>query len=251
MKIFRSAFALTLLSCTLLSPVSVSADDALPTFVFSRPQRHSGSGVPDNLDTAIGRGECPQLSALVPTEIPVIEVIPGQWEEMLERTWGLTTVDEPVIWFRVSQPVPGASFNLSIKTRDGTIITAQQKVLSETDTFFSMSLPSGSLAQKETFYSFTGSMEVPCEIVPGSAPQIFPIEISGWIQRIDPPVSVAELETDRDLAITYAAAGLWFDTFDTVVRLHQLDPTDAWVNAALAELMAKLEPVKIPESYSY
>jgi len=245
MKIFRTALALSLISCTIVSAAPIRANEnTLPTFIFARPERQPGSGTPDNLGTAISRGECPQLQAFIPDYSPVV---PAQVRNVPDQSWGLTTSDAPTLWFRIDQPVSGVVFNLSLKTSNDTVIATQQKILSEADRFFSVSLPAQSLSQKDVFYAFTGSMDISCEVVSGGPLETISISDSGWVQRVDVPESLIETEDDKALALAYAEAGLWFDAFDVIARLYQQNPADEWVSAALAELIAKMEAVRSPQ----
>ena len=245
MRSFKSALAIALLFSSTLGAVAVSANALpLPALIFARPQRQAGSGVPYNLGTATGRGECPQLEALVPTETPVVEIMPGQTQEKPTQSWGMTASDTPKIWFRVNQSVPGARFEMVLKSGDDSIVGTFEKTLSATDRLFAMSIPADSLVHKGKFYSFVGSMQVECSEIEGIAPQMQSLSNGGWIQRVDPPAGVTALEDPKELAKAYAEAGLWFDALNIIVELHQMDPTDAWVNAALAELNEKMQPVE-------
>lgn len=246
MRTLKSAFAIALLLPAVTGGTTARANDSLlPDFVFARPHRQPGSGVPDNLDPAISRGECPQLEALVPTEIPVVEIVSGLFVDMPRQSWGLTASDAPVIWFRVDRSVPNARFEMVLKNDDGSVVDTYEKTLSVDDRLFAVPLAADSLTRKDVSYSFVGSMEIECATIEGTAPQVLSIASGGQIDRVAPPVSVASLENPKALAVAYAEAGLWFDAFNIVAELHQLDAADAWVNAALADLLLEAEPVKL------
>lgn len=241
MKLITPALAaVALLSLGLLHSLPTKADIApLPNGTFARINRQSDSGTPGNRLDAASRPVCstPTLLMLVPENATREEIAPGVSINDSKDVWGSTVSDAPSLWLSLDRPIADASLEVLLEDSSGEIVYTDQKDLSASPGAFAVKLPEGSLADLNRLYRWQVKVNISDACNNSDESKTLTLSVYGWIERVSVPDEVAIAQTPKALASTYAEAGIWFDTVDTLAGLYRANPNDAWTVSAWDSLM--------------
>lgn len=199
------------------------------TWVFNAPPPPPDIGKPRTTDDGGARGcksEAQENQSAPSEKKPLTALIP-------ETGWGLTTAEQPTLWFYVPDSC-SLSGEFVLKDEADRTVYETPFTLTGTPGVISLTL-SSKAARLETGKRYHWYFNI------YSQPGQFPLFVEGWIQRVElNPAVKTQLEkaTPQERVALYADNGIWHDALTASAELRRTDPKNAeW--AALLQAIGR------------
>jgi hypothetical protein len=151
---------------------------------------------------------------------------------------GLTTKEQPTLYWYVSKPVP-ARLEVTVINDEAIEPALEQEVA----TTGHAGIQSLDLAKAGTKLKPGVEYRWFVSVIADPSQRSNDVVASGTIQRITPDSDLKRKiagADERTLARTYADAGIWYDTIDTLSRMIEKSPTDSALREQRAELLEQV-----------